>query len=80
MDKKALTETDIRTKYITPAIISAGWDNHIQIYDAFSVTNGCIVSKVDELFALCDPLKDGLQQASDTEQHLTNAIVEQTLS
>lgn len=39
-----------------------------------------IVAKVDELFTLCDQLKDRLQQASETEQHLTNAIVEQALS
>lgn len=39
-----------------------------------------IVEKVDELFALCDQLKARLQQASETEQHLTNAIVEQALS
>ena len=39
-----------------------------------------IVAKVDELFALCDQLKDRLQQASETEQHMTNAIVEQALS
>ncbi|WP_301388629.1 restriction endonuclease subunit S [Thalassolituus sp. UBA2590] len=38
-----------------------------------------IVAKVDKLFALCDQLKDRLQQASETEQHLTNAIVEQAL-
>ena len=39
-----------------------------------------IVAKVDELFALCDQLKELLQQASETEQNLTNAIVEQALS
>ncbi len=39
-----------------------------------------IVAKVDELFALCDQLKDSLQQAGETEQHLTNAIVEQALN
>ena len=39
-----------------------------------------IVTKVDELFALCDQLKEALQQACETEQHLTNAIVEQALS
>jgi type I restriction enzyme S subunit len=39
-----------------------------------------IVAKIDELFALCDQLKDRLQQTSKTEQHLTNAIVEQALS
>ncbi|MAR01455.1 MAG: restriction endonuclease [Oceanospirillaceae bacterium] len=38
-----------------------------------------IVAKVDELFALCDQLKYRLQQASETEQQLTNAIVEQAL-
>ena len=38
-----------------------------------------IVAKVDELFTLCDQLKDRLQQASETEQHLTNTIVEQAL-
>ncbi|MFC3681374.1 hypothetical protein [Bacterioplanoides pacificum] len=80
MDKKALTETDIRTKYITPAIVSGGSDSHTQIDEAFSVTDGYIAGKVDELFALCDQLKDGLQQASETEQHLTNATIEQALS
>lgn len=39
-----------------------------------------IVAKVDELFGLCDQLKDCLKHASETEQHLTNAIVEQALS
>ena len=39
-----------------------------------------IVAKVDELFALCDQLKDRLQKMSETEQHLTNAIVEQALN
>ena len=38
-----------------------------------------IVAKVDELFAFCDQLKDRLQEANETEQHLTNAIVEQAL-
>jgi len=39
-----------------------------------------IVAKVDQLFALCDQLKDRLHQAGETEQHLTNAIVEQALN
>jgi len=43
MDKKQLTEQDIRTKYITPAIVSAGWDIHTQVYEEFSVTDGRIV-------------------------------------
>ena len=43
MDKKQLTEQDIRTKYITPAIVRAGWDIHTQVYEEFSVTDGRIV-------------------------------------
>ena len=43
MDKKALTETDIRTKYITPAIVSAGWDIQTQVFEEYSVTAGRIV-------------------------------------
>ncbi|MCA6062515.1 restriction endonuclease subunit S [Thalassolituus marinus] len=39
-----------------------------------------IVAKVDELFALCDQLKDRLQQASETQLNLTDAIVEQALA
>ena len=39
-----------------------------------------IVAKVDELFALCDQLKERLQHASDTQLSLTDAIVEQALN
>lgn len=39
-----------------------------------------IVAKVDELFALCDQLKERLQHASDTQLNLTEAIVEQALN
>jgi len=38
-----------------------------------------IVSKVDELMALCDSLKARLNQAQTTQLHLTDAIVEQAL-
>ncbi|APR68746.1 hypothetical protein CN03_05320 [Thalassolituus oleivorans] len=39
-----------------------------------------IISKVDELFALCDQLKARLQAASETQLTLTEALVEQALS
>ena len=36
MDKKKLTERyDICTKFITPALESAGWDIHTQILEEF---------------------------------------------
>jgi len=31
MNKKALSEADIKAKFITPAIINAGWDELTQI-------------------------------------------------
>lgn len=41
--KKALTEQEIRSRYITPAITGAGWDLHTQIREDFRVTAGRIL-------------------------------------
>lgn len=43
MDKKKLTERDICTKYILPAVKKAGWDIHTQIREEVSLTAGRIV-------------------------------------
>jgi type I restriction enzyme R subunit len=43
MDKKTLSETDIRSKFITPAIIAAGWDLHSQIREEVTLTAGRII-------------------------------------
>lgn len=43
IDKRSLSERDICTKYITPAIISAGWDLHRQIREEVSFTKGRII-------------------------------------
>ena len=43
MNKKSLSERDICTKFITPAIISAGWDLHTQIREELSFTKGRII-------------------------------------
>ena len=40
LEKKQLTETDIRTKFITPAIIGSGWDLMTQIREEAFFTNG----------------------------------------
>lgn len=42
MDKKSLSERDICTKYITPAIEKAGWDKHTQLLEEVSFTDGKI--------------------------------------
>ena len=42
---KELSETDIRTKYITPAILKAGWDIDTQIREEYPITKGRIIAK-----------------------------------
>jgi hypothetical protein len=42
MNKKSLSERDICTKFITPAIEKAGWDTHLQILEEVSFTDGKI--------------------------------------
>ncbi|MFZ4522284.1 MAG: EcoAI/FtnUII family type I restriction enzme subunit R [Bacteroidales bacterium] len=42
MDKKSLSERDICSKFITPAIIDAGWDGIKQILEEVSFTDGKI--------------------------------------
>jgi type I restriction enzyme, R subunit len=42
MDKKSLSERDICTKFITPALVNAGWDTHLQVLEEFSFTDGKI--------------------------------------
>ncbi|MBE0483355.1 MAG: DEAD/DEAH box helicase family protein [Bacterioplanes sp.] len=42
MDKRSLTETDIRTKFITPAIIKAGWNIQTQVLEEYTIGAGRI--------------------------------------
>jgi len=43
MDKKQLSERDICTKYITPALEQSGWDLYTQIREEFPLTKGRIL-------------------------------------
>ncbi len=43
MDKKSLSERDICTKFITPALRQAGWDEMLQIREEVSFTKGRII-------------------------------------
>tara|TARA_Y100000593_G_scaffold95004_1_gene198081 strand:- start:4276 stop:6564 length:2289 start_codon:yes stop_codon:yes gene_type:complete len=45
MDKKSLSEKDICTKFITPAIEAAGWDKMTQLMEEVSLTDGPILVK-----------------------------------
>lgn len=42
MNKKTLSERDICTKFITPALENAGWDRQLQILEEVSFTDGRI--------------------------------------
>lgn len=46
VNKKSLTEADIRTKYITPAVLGPGssnWDSTTHVRDEFYFTKGRVV-------------------------------------
>jgi type I restriction enzyme R subunit len=43
MNKKQMSEQDIRSKYITPAFINCGWNLHVQIREEVSLTNGRVI-------------------------------------
>jgi type I restriction enzyme R subunit len=43
MDKRGLSERDICTKFITPALRQAGWDEMLQIREEVSFTKGRII-------------------------------------
>ncbi|WOH76456.1 DEAD/DEAH box helicase family protein [Bradyrhizobium sp. NDS-1] len=43
MDKRSLSERDICTKYITPALRDAGWDEMLQIREEVGFTKGRII-------------------------------------
>ncbi|MBN69442.1 MAG: restriction endonuclease [Gimesia sp.] len=45
MNKKSLSERDICSKYITPALTSAGWDLQTQVREEVSFTDGQIIVK-----------------------------------
>ena len=40
MDKRSLSERDICTKFITPALRNAGWDEMLQIREEVSFSSG----------------------------------------
>lgn len=45
IDNKQLLETDIRTKYITPAIEVAGWNKMTQMREEYPITAGRIIAR-----------------------------------
>ncbi len=68
MDKKELTEQEIRTRYITPAVKNAGWQEH-QIREEYQLTAGRIIARHNTPIAVIEAkdnkhkISDGMQQA-----------------
>ena len=57
MDKKSLTEQDIRTKFITPAIVGevgAGWDVMTQMREEYFFTAGRVIVRGKNYIRLLD--------------------------
>lgn len=44
-EKKDLSEMDIRTKFITPAIVKAGWNAFSQMREEYPITKGRIIAR-----------------------------------
>lgn len=65
MDKKLLTETEIRTRYITPAIKKAGWPDEILREEFYYFTNGRIVVRGKKSFRKEKKFVDYLLYKSD---------------
>lgn len=45
MNKKSLSERDICTKFITPALLKSGWNTQLQILEEVSFTDGKIYTR-----------------------------------
>jgi type I site-specific restriction endonuclease len=80
MNKKLLSERDICTKFITPAVKRAGWDELTQIREEVSLTKGRIIAKVDKLKALCDRLEAQVTTTQAESRHLLEVVLQQALA
>lgn len=79
MEKRSLSERDICTKFITPALCSAGWDEITQIREEVSFTKGRIIVRSKLVMALCDQLEASLTTTAATRSRLLNALLHEAL-
>ncbi|WP_024597946.1 MULTISPECIES: hypothetical protein [Pseudoalteromonas] len=81
MDKRKLSETDIISKFILLAFKTVNQTHIGSLLVTVPLLEELkrIVTKVDELMALCDQLKARLTDAQTTKLHLTDAIIAKAL-
>lgn len=89
IDKKSLSEADIRTKFITPHVVAAGWDVHAQIREEVGFTDGRIYvrgklhtrgakKRVDYILYYRSNIPIAVIEAKDNN-HAVNAGIQQAL-
>ena len=66
MNKRSLSERDICTKFITPALVGAGWDSRRQIREEVSFTDGRIIVR-GKVYARGKQKRGGLHPVSPTK-------------
>jgi type I restriction enzyme, R subunit len=67
MNKKTLSERDICTRFITPALEKSGWDKQLQILEEVSFTDGKIYVR-EKITAR------GIRKRADSILCITNRI------
>ena len=91
IDKKSLTERDICTKFINPALESAGWDLMRQIREQYYFTDGQVLVKgktvkrgdrkfVDYLLFYKSNLPLAVIEAKDNSQTIGSGMQQATQS
>lgn len=87
MDKKKLSETDIITKFIMPAVQGSGWNLKTQINQEVKLRDGKVIVR-DQLescielsdFSTPEQLKVRLNDTQTIPLYLADAVLEQALS
>ena len=80
MNKKDLSEHDICSKFISPAVKRAGWDGMMQSCEEVAFTKGRIVAEADELMSLCDHLETQLTTIRDQKRGPFDAVLHHALN
>jgi type I restriction enzyme, R subunit len=90
MDKKALSESDIYAKFITPAVLQSGWDEATQIRREVYFTNGRIIvrgklvsrgkAKRADYVLYYQHLAIALIEAKDNSRRLLESLLHEALA
>jgi len=84
MNKKDLSERDICSKFVGPAIKRAGWDGMMQIREEVPLPplaeQRRIVAKVNALMSFCDQLETKLAATQSEGGRLLEAVLHSALA